>query len=114
MKKTNLTQDQQDELQMDTGIFINHGQDRSCPTGCVISPYWMYFKGFTGLITITGGMFFDGILAQVHIDERGNATVLEPREEAIEDYKRRLLGQKIVIDSYSKDRREIQCPNEWL
>jgi hypothetical protein len=36
-------------------------------------------------------------------------------DEAVADYARRLAGQRIVIGaSSSRDRREVQAPNEWL
>jgi hypothetical protein len=35
-------------------------------------------------------------------------------EAAIEDYKRALTGKLLVIGAFTSERREIQCPNEWL
>jgi hypothetical protein len=35
-------------------------------------------------------------------------------ERAIEDYKILLLGRRIAFNAGMPDRREIQCPTEWL
>lgn len=35
-------------------------------------------------------------------------------EKAIEQYARELIGARLVIDAYTPERREIQCPNEWV
>jgi hypothetical protein len=35
-------------------------------------------------------------------------------DEAVADYARQLAGQRIVIGASSRDRREVQAPNEWL
>lgn len=34
--------------------------------------------------------------------------------EAISRYAQKLRGNRIVISAGSQDRREVQCPNEWL
>lgn len=35
-------------------------------------------------------------------------------EEAIADYARELVGKRIAINAHLPERRELQCPTEWL
>lgn len=46
----------------------------------------------------------------VLISTFGNGTT---PEEAIAEYAKRILGQRLVIDAGCRNRREIDAPNEW-
>jgi hypothetical protein len=35
------------------------------------------------------------------------------KDQALADYARELLGKVLVVGAGTKDRREIQCPDEW-
>jgi hypothetical protein len=35
------------------------------------------------------------------------------KDQALADYARQLLGKVLVVGTGTKDRQEIQCPNEW-
>lgn len=66
-----------------------------------------------------------GTMAQFYAKFRG-VEVMEPGvlvsaygngatpEAAINDYKNELLGKYIAINAYRDDRRNVQCPTEWL
>lgn len=68
---------------------LNSGLDR----------YYVHFKN----CEVSNGVCLAGVF--------GNGKTVF---DAIEEYKLRLVGQKIVIDAGHPSRREIQCPNEWI
>lgn len=61
--------------------------------------YYAYFDG----VEVTDGVFLVSVF--------GNG--MTPGE-AIASYAMKLLGQRIAVDANKKQRREIECPNEWL
>lgn len=71
------------------------------PASIGLGPSRRYYASFVGA-EVKDGPFLRG--------EYGDGVT---KAEAISNYSRIILGQRLVIDAYTKERREIQCPNEW-
>lgn len=70
--------------------------------GLDMPPHMRYYANFKKIEIKKGAMLVSAF---------GNGAT---PEAAIEDYKSRIVGQRLVYSSYTPDRQEFDTPNEWL
>jgi hypothetical protein len=61
-----------------------------------------YYASFEGVEVMDNGCL---------VGEYGNGA---SHEDAIDAYARKLRGRRIAVHAMYDDRRDIQCPNEWI